>query len=453
MTTFIGVDDTDSTKGMCTTYLLTEIIKELDFPVLFGYPRLVRLNPNIPWKTRGNGALSLSLSGEESNAFKIGEVEGRDVLCSHTPSIRDEGTDRTLEKVSSAVERLAEFEDENTNPGIAVSASRPDAEFYWRTVRGIVGVDEAMDSLSGAGGKARTWKNGRGLIGATASIAWSPCDRTYEIIAYREKSRWGSSRLIDAGDAYSLSSRFPSTFNNYDIFNRHVCIVPSSPCPVLFGIRGSDPDVLEEAMLSIGSEPRDRWLIFESNQGTDDHIAPPGESLEPFHSYTLSGTVSSFPLVIRGGHVFFSMETDHGNVRCASFEETKELRRVSRQLLPGDRVSVWGGLKPSPYGLNLNVEKLAVTALTAKRTKVANPQCPSCGRKMHSAGKVSGYRCRECHTRSDEPVYSLVERQIQPGLYAAASSSRRHLSMPPERIAYMGKGEQRSHEGPGRAAS
>ena len=57
---FVAADDTDSMRGNCTTYLATEIIRVLvyeDGLDLIGFPRLVRLNPAIPWKTRGNGAL------------------------------------------------------------------------------------------------------------------------------------------------------------------------------------------------------------------------------------------------------------------------------------------------------------------------------------------------------------------------------------------------------------
>ncbi|MEM0501968.1 MAG: DNA-binding protein, partial [Thermoplasmata archaeon] len=50
---WIGVDDTDSSEGMCTTYLAPQILLKLNLD-LIGFPRLVRLNPNIPWKTRGN---------------------------------------------------------------------------------------------------------------------------------------------------------------------------------------------------------------------------------------------------------------------------------------------------------------------------------------------------------------------------------------------------------------
>ena len=59
----IGIDDTDSPKGMCTTYLAFKIVdylkkQKVDF---LDYPKLIRFNPNIPWKTRGNGAVSLKI--------------------------------------------------------------------------------------------------------------------------------------------------------------------------------------------------------------------------------------------------------------------------------------------------------------------------------------------------------------------------------------------------------
>ena len=67
----IGIDDTDSPKGMCTTFLAYKIINRLkkervDF---LDFPNLVRFNPNIPWKTRGNGAVGIKIS--TSNPEKI----------------------------------------------------------------------------------------------------------------------------------------------------------------------------------------------------------------------------------------------------------------------------------------------------------------------------------------------------------------------------------------------
>src|SRR2546428_5831555 len=75
----LGVDDTDSVRGMCTTYLATELVRALPGLDLIGFPRLVRLNPNIPWKTRGNGAVCLRLRRGPGSRFQGGEVGGRAV--------------------------------------------------------------------------------------------------------------------------------------------------------------------------------------------------------------------------------------------------------------------------------------------------------------------------------------------------------------------------------------
>jgi Predicted DNA-binding protein containing a Zn-ribbon domain len=72
---YVGIDDTDSRNGMCTTYLATLIVEELERRGirLIDYPRLVRLNPNIPWKTRGNGALALEFGHGNERKSKIGD--------------------------------------------------------------------------------------------------------------------------------------------------------------------------------------------------------------------------------------------------------------------------------------------------------------------------------------------------------------------------------------------
>ena len=48
---------------------------------IIGYPRLVRLNPNIPWKTRGNGAISIQIGKGKGKKTKIGEINGKNLFC------------------------------------------------------------------------------------------------------------------------------------------------------------------------------------------------------------------------------------------------------------------------------------------------------------------------------------------------------------------------------------
>src|SRR4030067_874733 len=69
----IGLDDTDSTRKGCTTYvaaLLVEKLEKLGVKFL-DYPNLIRLNPNVPWKTRGNGALCLRIKYDEGLENRI----------------------------------------------------------------------------------------------------------------------------------------------------------------------------------------------------------------------------------------------------------------------------------------------------------------------------------------------------------------------------------------------
>jgi len=58
----VGIDDTDSTQGKCTThaaYRITDYLLKNKYAEFVDYPLLIRLNPNIPWKTRGNGAVCM----------------------------------------------------------------------------------------------------------------------------------------------------------------------------------------------------------------------------------------------------------------------------------------------------------------------------------------------------------------------------------------------------------
>ncbi|HIE46337.1 MAG TPA: DNA-binding protein, partial [Nitrosopumilus sp.] len=68
----IGFDDTDSPKGMCTTFLAYKIVDLLQKQKteFLDFPRLVRFNPNIPWKTRGNGAVSIKIRTKNPSKIK-----------------------------------------------------------------------------------------------------------------------------------------------------------------------------------------------------------------------------------------------------------------------------------------------------------------------------------------------------------------------------------------------
>ena len=93
---------------------------------LIGYPRLVRLNPNIPWKTRGNGALAFQIGKGVGRTLKIGEVDGNS-LCAYERGRDVDSSDYDSIKslVKTTVEQYARLDDENTNPGFVLLKKQP----------------------------------------------------------------------------------------------------------------------------------------------------------------------------------------------------------------------------------------------------------------------------------------------------------------------------------------
>ena len=426
---YISLDDTDSVKGMCTTFLLTEVIREFPEMDVIGYPRLVRLNPNIPWKTRGNAALSVRLGKGYGRKVKIGEIEGKGIYAYERG--RDAGDiEEIFEKVKALVEKWAVFDDVKTNPGLVVSKRKIPEGYYWKAVRGVVELDDAISELDKVGAPYHGFKNRRGLIGATGALSWRPRKRTYELIAYRYPERWGTEREIDEESVKEMDRRFPETFDNYDYRNRYIAIKPNTPCPILYGIRAVVPYRLEEAHRTVKGEKEERWMIFQSNQGTDDHLVRKRISeINGYESVIIRGKVVGEPRTIEGGHVIFSIDDGTGVIDCAAYEPTKEFRDVVRELIKGDFIEVYGGVHDRPF--TLNIEKMRVINLEKKIVKVHNPRCPKCGKRMKSTGRDGYYRCKRCGIKiKGGEEFEEMERKIEKGWYEVPVCARRHLAMP-----------------------
>ena len=124
----LGMDDIDSPRGGCTTHfasLLVEELTELGAKWL-DYPNLIRLNPNIPYRTRGNGAIALRF-----------EIDAADV-------------DQILPKSSLLLKEYLKEDYPNTNPGMVIATGEVPADLLgfskralWRAVpvalaRGLV---------------------------------------------------------------------------------------------------------------------------------------------------------------------------------------------------------------------------------------------------------------------------------------------------------------------------
>ena len=416
----IGLDDTDSTKGGCTTYLAAVLLEKLEkFNVKFiDYPGLIRLNPNVPWKTRGNGALCLRFiySPEFETQIKETAVD----LWEAQSAVKEKGTD----------------------PGIVIYKNCEIPlelkAFSKKTETSIVTLKEAMALIKKSGAEAAGFNSCRGIIGALAAIGETlECDYTYELIAYRTSENLGTKRRVDEASIFEMDTLTqPCTFNNVDSEKGRVIITPRGPDPILFGIRGESAEIVKKAYSLVKpQEPVERWVIFRSNQGTDAHLKPAKSlgALEPYISVIAKGVVSKNPKIVPLRHVIFSIKDDSAEVDCAAYEPTGDLRKIARELAVGDCVEVYGAVHRATVNkpLTINLEKINILNL-AYKTKSENPLCPTCGKHLKSMGKKQGLRCEKCGGKFIDLTKreSSVPRTIKEGLYVTSTRSQRHLTKP-----------------------
>ncbi|MDR0508660.1 MAG: tRNA(Ile)(2)-agmatinylcytidine synthase [Candidatus Methanoplasma sp.] len=425
---YIAVDDTDSLNGNCTTFLATEIISELCKDMdMIGYPRLIRLNPATPWKTRGNASLAMRFGKGQGKKIHIGNISGRDIFC-FQDAARYEPEGDIIGRIIPIVK---EHSEPDADPGLVVSRRKPAQSMYWKGVRTILDKGSAEDEIRRIGAQKYEAGCGRGIIGAVCGMAWRPMDSTLELLAYRPKERWGTERTFDPLSIKEMNAKLSSTFNSWEERTQKVTMVPSTPCPIMYGLRGEDRSELIEGRDIIRSEPAERWMIFLTNQGTDDHIISDPKETVPNQSYYIEGKVIK-SRHIAGGHVLTDLDTKFGIMTVGAYEPSKEFRYLFDNLSEEDVIGVMGELREEPR--TLNAEKVHVIKTAERYEKISNPVCPGCGRTMESVGKGKGYRCRNCRTSSVHPHVEKVVRWVREGWYEPPAAARRHLSKPLKRM-------------------
>ncbi|WP_265107977.1 tRNA(Ile)(2)-agmatinylcytidine synthase [Halosolutus halophilus] len=435
--TVVGIDDTDSReRGMCTTYVAAQVAERLRRQGAGetdgGVSRLllVRLNPAVEYKTRGNAALAIHTDCDPDRAFEL----ARDRLAS-----------------------LAETADERTNPGLVVADGGPEAvpddvrEFTWRAIREQLTVADATDLIDRHNYRSWGAGNGRGRVGALAAVgSWAALDEwTDEYISYREPDRWGTAREVDHESVFDAAEwGYPTVWDTVDRGEDETVCVPHTPGPILHGIRGDDPDTVRAVADRIESEPVSGSQLFVTNQGTDVHLQEGSiETVADGRAYRVDGRVATAPETRRGGHVFVTLESDRNGrsdddaddasppagadgtdsrsrLECAAFEPTKRFRDRVRALRIGDRLTVCGEVSRG----TLKLEKFAVRDLVT--TERVTPTCPDCDRTMESAGRNQGYRCRDCGTSAAEKVEIDLDRSLERGWYEVPPCARRHVAKP-----------------------
>ena len=422
MIVHVGIDDADSRIGGCTTYVASRVVKEL---VELGrsfvdYPNLIRLNPNIPWKTKGNAAVALRFSTDDP--------------------------DSDFQLICECVVNNSEIHTGNANPAVVmfIGGEMPSEleRFSERTLTDVVSSKQALSHAASHQMRIATWGNGMGAVGAVAAIGYKlDSDYTYELLAYREPENWGSKRGVDAESVRQMDREtYPLTFNNYDPQAKRILITPRGPDPVLFGVRGEDPTTLLRALSVLNvKEPIHSFLIYRTNQGTGAHLTRPLDTrrLKAYTSGYLDGEVASFPKITVGGHVFFKIRSESDEVACAVYEPTGDLRKIAVKLNPGDSIRVGGGVRPRSrsHSTVINVEYIQILK-TTPGYRFLSPSCAKCGRRMTSLGGLKGYKCRHCGSR-DERLQKLSEvlpSKVEEGLYLPATRAQRHLTKPLQRF-------------------
>ena len=419
-TMHVGFDDTDSTRKGCTTYIAALLVEKL---LKLGagfidYPNLIRLNPNVPWKTRGNGAICLRIKHD-------GRAEHR-----------------IKESVLTTVEEFSDLEAEGTDPGIVFlqKSKVPDEvkTFAQNAIGGIVTLKEALSLVKKFNAEALGFKDGRGIIGALAAIGETlQRDHTYEILAYRIPRNCGTKRSVDESSIFKMERlTAPYTFNNVDTEKNRVIVTPRGPDPILFGIRGENPKVLKKAFEVVQPlELVERWVIFRTNQGTDAHLRRVENlsQVEPYKSVIVRGAVSAGPRMIPTRHVIFAIRDETAQVDCAAYEPTGGLRKVAMNLAIEDFLEVYGGVRPGSKNrpLTINLEKLRILKLAPKLAH-ENPICTKCGKRLESMGKNQGFRCEKCGSRyrNLSKITVETERNMEKGMHVTATRSQRHLTKP-----------------------
>ena len=413
----IGFDDTDSPKGMCTTFLAYKIVDLLQKQKteFLDFPRLIRFNPNIPWKTRGNGAVSIKIKTDNVSKVK-NQIKNLVLKFSDTQNGANPG--------------LVFFES-NSIPSEFVNFSEM---ALWQ----LINRNKAKQFAKKNNIEFFYQGNGQGLVGAIGAIGYAFEDHTLELLSYRKKPKFGKERKISKESVKIMQEKTsPNTFNSFDTKKGRILITPHGPDPVFYGVRGENVDSLVYATKILKSnEKLDGYMIFKSNQGTGDHLKNElnFETMKPYASGKITGIVSNWPKITKGGHVFFKILSKNHEFWCAVYKPTG-ISTVASNLIKGDKILVGGGVRKASKNFPriINLEFLEIIHLK-KNISTTNPFCNKCNKKMKSKGKNQGFQCISCGKKSSKKISVEISRKIKKELYLPKISAHRHLTRPKQRL-------------------
>lgn len=420
----IGIDDVDSPYGECTTRLGAVLSEELDeFARFLDYPHLIRLNPNIPLKTRGNAGIAFHLLVENNTRLE-----------------------KIKELIIGTIENTAQLNFPTTQSAVTFFHTdrshipRELHRIYNMALKEILHYEEIIDIIDHVSfGKVEIYShimNPQGGIGSTAVLGSILNDYTFELLAYRNPSLQRSKRLVSKEKLKYIDQIFSEvTFDNLD--NDRILITPHGPDPVLFGIRGDFPLPLIKAFNLLEHEKIERWCLYKTNQATNVHVVNLDRLSEAkiYQTIRIPLWVTERPELMEGT-VILNLTDGENNCKAFLYPPTKRLRDLGKKLGVGDLIKVTGAVLGSKKGeLKINVEALTPLFILPK-SKKRNPLCPKCGDRLKSKGREE-YQCPSCDYRLRKKIkltlFEKGKKIEERKRYIPPPSAHRHLTRPKKR--------------------
>jgi tRNA(Ile2)-agmatinylcytidine synthase len=354
----IGIDSFDTAYAGCTTHFTSLLLIELlnkEIRIL-DYPWLIRLNPAAPWKSRGNGATAILLQVDSRH-------EEEEVISTIKPLLKVYTSFEHHRKASIVTIRI---EGESLTD-FFVNRDPCLKHIHTKAVHEIVDISVAHNCLKKLNTLYVYGKENRGVIGALSALgADFTNDFTFELLTYRSPENWLKKRTINEDTVIEFDLKYrPLTFSNYDYENSKPLISPHTYDPVLYGVRGEEPDILLKALeiIDTGEEKPTHWTIFRTNQATNMHLRQKQISrVHPYDNPILQGVIVEKPHVTPGGHVIARLGDKTSTIDIVAYRETGRLRKTLLQLDTGDEIIVAGQAKIHKGRLTLNLEYIRVHA-------------------------------------------------------------------------------------------
>ena len=368
---WLGLDDTDSLAGGCTTQVFDQLLRAL--PCEFGEPRLVRLWPFAPRRTRGNAALAVELFCDDSIIPWLDTYWTKNILPLSGEVSKSYHSDR---------------EQFPADPGMVLFENQPEEELYWSTVRGEMDVNPNLGHQWG----------GKGRIGAIAACAWPANNVTWEGIAWRIGQRKVCPEALERVD------HLDGTFLCRDPRTNQGLIAPRGPCPVMFGVRAITPEIALDATKSLinAKDTADvsGYRIFATNQASGDHITQT-------HITAITSNT-----MLKGGHVIL-------NDKLLCFSESGDMNLLCQWLKVSDEIEYFG----MEFAGQIHLEGLKLIS----STEFERPIC-QCGTRMKSMGSQQGIRCPKCKLTGDDNWLESPRTPLFKGWVQPPVDKRRHLA-------------------------